>query len=181
MKLISTVELSTLLAAVRGASFATIIAETDPKLRKTGNPYVGVRKVSRVNVCIGFQYEAAVNRQREREGSSTDFEARPRQWGERVKGTVLVEHKGRQYLETKIERTFEHTYFDASGRQLTDADVAPFLPARGASRQDVEKEILVRDYALESIRAISFKGENYVVMHEGSIVLPQATLASVAS
>lgn len=166
MKALTTTALVEVLATVKGATFATLITETDARLKKTGNPYGQVRKVSRVNVCLGFQYEAAVNRQRTREGAEADFEAAPRQWGERKPGTMLVEHKGKLYLETKVERSLGCVYLDASGKELTAEQVAPFLPAKGASRQEVEKEILVRDYALESIRSLSFGGEQYVMLQD---------------
>ena len=118
MKLLTTVALATKLSEIRGATFATLICETDARLKKTGNPFGQVQKVSRVNVCLGFQYEAAVNRQRTREGAEADFESAPRQWGSRIPGTFLVEHKGRTYLETKVERSLEHAYITADGREL---------------------------------------------------------------
>jgi len=165
MKAITQTQLVALLGEVKGATFATLITETDARLKKTGNPFGTVRKVSRVNVTLGFQYEAAVNRQRTREDSEADFEVAPRQWGQRVPGTMLVEHKGRTYLETKVERSLGCTYVDASGNELTAEDVAPFLPKRsGSGRQGTEKAILVRDYALDSIRSLRFAGEDHVMM-----------------
>jgi hypothetical protein len=103
----------------KGTTFVTIVAETDPKLRKRGNPYAGrVTKRSRVNGAIGWIYGNGVNRQRIREGLDPDFEAFPRKWGERIKGTPFVEHKGNTYLELKVERV------------LLDRRVAPQAQAR---------------------------------------------------
>lgn len=165
MKAITQAQLVALLGEIKGATFATLVTETDARLKKTGNPFGPVRKVSRVNVCLGFQYEAAVNRQRTREESKADFEAKPRQWGERIAGTMLVSHKDRLYLETKVERSLGCTYVDASGNELSAEDVAPFLPKRSKStRQKTEKEILVRDYALDSLRSLRFAGEDHVMM-----------------
>lgn len=153
-----------MLMGIRGASFATVTTRTDARLKKTGNPFGHVEKVSRVNVTIGFQYAGSVNRQRVRENETPDFVAMPRQWGERSKHTpLLIEHKGKLYLEIKVERSLSHAYFAADGRMLTDAEVEPFLPVRGQSRQEVAKEILVRDYAIDSIIGIAFQGQEYVV------------------
>ena len=164
MNIISRERLLLMLLEVRGASFATITTRTDARLKKTGNPFGYVEKISRVNVTLGFQYANAVNRQRTREETEADFEAMPRQWGERsAQSPLLIEHKGKMYLETKIERSLSHEYIAGDGRALTDEEVRPFLPARGASRQDVEKEILVRDYAIDSIIGIAFGGQVYVV------------------
>lgn len=165
MKAITQKALIETLNDIKGATFATIITETDARLKKTGNPFGPVRKVSRVNVCLGFQYEAAVNRQRTREESEADFEARPRQWGERV-SAMLIGHKGRTYLETKVQKSLGVTYIDATGKELSKEEVAAFLPARSKSRQEVASEIIVRDYALDSIRSLTFGGEEYVMLQE---------------
>jgi len=162
MKAINQATLIDTINAVKGATFATIITETDARLKKTGNPFGPVRKISRVNVCLGFQYEAAVNRQRTREDSEADFEARPRQWGERI-SAMLIGHKGRTYLETKVQRALETSYIDATGKELSKEDVSPFLPARSKSRQEVADEVIVRDYALDSIRSLAFGGETYLL------------------
>lgn len=164
MNIISRDRLLLMLLEIRGASFATITTRTDARLKKTGNPFGPVVKVSRVNVTLGFQYAAAVNRQAEREGLAPDFVAMPRQWGERsTLSPLLIEHKGKLYLETKVERSLSHEYRMENGSVLSDAEVEPFLPSRGQSRQGVEKEILVRDYAIDSIIGITFKGQDFVV------------------
>lgn len=164
MNIISRERLLLMLSEIRGASFATITTRTDARLKKTGNPFGHVEKISRVNVTLGFQYAGSVNRQRIREDETPNFVAMPRQWGDRSPvSPLLIEHKGKLYLETKVERSISHKYRTLSGRVLSDEEVRPFLPSRGASRQGTEKEILVRDYALDSIVGISFKGQDFVV------------------
>lgn len=180
MKALTIDSLVDLLASVKGATFATLITETDARLKKTGNPFGDVRKVSRVNVCLGFQYENAVNRQRVREGNEADFQAAPRQWGERKPGTMLVEHKDKLYLETKVEHSLGYTFFDANGNELSAEQVEPFLPTRSeSSRQDTDKEILVRDYALESIRSLAIGGETYVMLQNVSVPMRNRILEKV--
>ena len=88
----------------------------------------------------------------------------PRKWGNRIPGTVLVEHKGNIYLETKVEKSLDHMYINSQGQNIPDDLIAPFLPKRSENeRQDLEKEILVRDYNTESIIGINVKGEEYTV------------------
>lgn len=164
MRTLSATDLAKLLSGIKGATFATIVTNTDARVRASCPFGRNIRKVSRVNVTLGFQYEAAVNRQRTREGKVADFEAAPRQWGERIPGTFLVRHdSGKLYAEVKVEKSLGTEYFDASGNRLLPDMVKPYLPSNGGSRQGVEKEVPVRDYALDSIRAISIKGEDYVV------------------
>lgn len=164
MNILSPERFLLMLLEVRGASFATLTTVTDARLRKTGNPFGPVQKIATVNVTLGFQYAASVNRQRIREDATPDFVAMERAWGERSKlSPMLIEHKGKLYLEAKVERSLSYEYRTADGRLLTHAEVEPFLPTRGPSRQGVEKEILVRDYALDSIAGISFQGQSFLI------------------
>ena len=165
MRTLSAADLAKLLSGIKGATFATIVTNTDARVKAACPFGRNVRKVSRVNVTLGFQYENAVNRQRVREGAENDFEAAPRQWGERIPGTFLVRHdSGKLYLETKVERSLGCEYFAADGSRIEADAIAPYLPSKGGSgRQDVEKPVLVRDYALDSIKGLSMKGEDFVV------------------
>jgi hypothetical protein len=162
-KILTRDELTAILSAVKGATFSTITTRTEPKLLKTNNPFIGIRKVSRVNVTIGFNYQNSVNNQREREGSEADFESLPRKWGQRIKGTPLVSHNGNMYLEAKVEKSLDHMYINAQGQNVPDDLIAPFLPKHGETRQDLEKEIILRDYKIDSIIAIKMNGEEYTV------------------
>lgn len=158
-------ELESALAETVGASFVTITAEVDPRMRKTGNPYVGrVVKRSRVNGVINWSYESSVNRERCREDGDPDFEAHPRKWGLRVKGSPFVKHNGKTYLEMKVQRVMETEYL-LDGEKISKSLIEKFLPkpkAEGA-RQDVEKPVILRDYNLDTIRAIKFSGADFKI------------------
>lgn len=160
----------------KGAFFVTIVAETDPRLLKTGNPYAGATKVSRVNGLLNWIYENAVNNQRSRENQPLDnngevehFTALPRKWGSRVKrndGTVtpLVEHKGKQYLELKVQQSLGYEYRDANGNVIDPANVEPFLPKRKeGARQEVDNPVILRDYSIENIQQITLDGIVYEI------------------
>jgi hypothetical protein len=145
----------------RGCEAVTFIAETDPKLRKTGNPLGEVRKIAKVNGMINWVYSNAVNRQREREGVAGVFASFPRKWGERLEGTPLIAKDEFYYLELKVQRSIEYAYVDADGRELDPELVAPFLPKRSRGRQGVEREVILRDYKLNNIKQIRIRGETY--------------------
>jgi hypothetical protein len=160
----------------RGSFFVTIVADTDPRLLKTGNPFAGVRKISRVNGLLNWIYENAVNNQRVRENQPLDstgevehFDAKPRKWGERIRrddGTVtpLVEHKDRHYLELKVQKSLGHEYRDSTGAVLDPAQVAKFIPNRKeGERQEVDSPVILRDYAIENIVQITIDGIVYEV------------------
>ena len=145
------------LLTIKGACIVTIHTETEPAMRKTDNPYIGVVKHSAVNGIINWIYERSVNRQRFREGLPTDFTPFPRKWGKRIVGTPLVEHKGQHYLEMKVQKA-QARYFLGT-REVTSEEIRPYLRPASPSRQGVENEVILRDYALENIKAIVYGGE----------------------
>lgn len=163
----------------KSAQIVTITARTEPKLLKgsgrgqpAANPYFGnCVKVAKVNGIINWRYTNAVNNQRAREWQPLDeqghlehFEAEPRAWGERQEGLPFVEHKGRLYLELKVERSLGHDYFDNDGEPLPAEQVEPWLPKRSeGKRQQVDRPVILRDYAIESITALTAGGQSYEV------------------
>lgn len=156
-----------ILLAFRGATPVTIVAETVPAMRKTGNPFVGrVTKTSRVNGMIGWSYDHAVNAQLLREfgPEAEPFRAFPRKWGVRIEGTPLVEHKGGYYLEIKVERSLAHEY-RIDGIPVPDSTLSPYLskPSHEGSRQGVERPVVLRDYSLRNIRSLRMMGTEYLI------------------
>lgn len=153
-------ELKAALASRKGTSFVTIVALTDPRMRKRGNPYIErVLKRSTVNGAIGWIYQNSVNRERARENLEPDFEAFPRKWGQRIKGTPFVEHKGKTYLELKVERAISTEYL-LDGEVVDKSVIEEWLPKRKpeGERQEVDRPIILRDYDLANIKAITFDG-----------------------
>ena len=161
---ISRAELETILRNLKGTTFATITTITEPA-QIGGSPFkTALRKVSRVNVAIGFGYSNSVNHQEKREGLAGTFEAQPRKWGVRVAGTPLVTHKGKTYLEAKVERSIGHGYL-VNGRRTEKAKVSPFLRpfVKPATQSHIERAIILRDYSLENILRVRMGGKIYTV------------------
>lgn len=160
----------------RSASFCTLIARTVPDMNKTvvvtgvkvRNPYHGrCRKIAAVNGIINWRYENAVNNQRVREGSLPDFEAAPRQWGRRLEGEPFVQHHDKLYIELKVQRSMEHYYETHEGLRLDTAHVELHLPARRPNhRQGLEREVVLRDYAMESVVELHCYDNEYVIIGE---------------
>ena len=163
MQTIERTELVTMLMNRKGCTVVTIKAVTDARLKKTGNDHGSCSKIARVNGMIGWNYTNSVNNQRTREGIEAHFEAQPRKWGERIKGTPLVEYKGEYYLEVKIERILDITYVrDNDGKIVTYSEIEPFMPAkRKPTTQGTEKDIIVADYKINNIEEIKIDGQEY--------------------
>ena len=173
MQLITPEDLRAKLFNQVGATFATVVTRSEPRMRKRDNPYFGiVEKLQRLNGVINFVYSRSVNRQRQREGHPEEFEAQPRRWGERVfdngRLTPLVRHikdgEEKWYLELKLEQVIEKKYIDHTGQEVQEETLQPWLPEpRQAATQETEKEIVLLDISLDNIRAIVMGGEEYVV------------------
>lgn len=162
---VSQSELMNIILERKGTTIISFTSITEPKLKKTC-PFQGVRKHSYVNGMIGYNYQNSVNLQREREGKESDFQAEARAWGERLtidgKPTPFVEHKGNHYLTVKVERAVQKPrYFDASGNEIPASELEPYFYAQGQSRQELDKEVIPRDYKLESLVAIRLGGVRY--------------------
>jgi len=172
MKTITKQELIERLLNTKGTTIISVEASTNPRLLKTDNPYWdkenkkwNITKLSYVNGMIGWIYTNSVNNQRSREGKSEDFQAHKRRWGKRIKGTPLVDHKGNKYLELKVENHYRTVYLDADGYPVDERDLEPYKQnSKPKSRQGVEKEVVLRDYKIDSIETITLGGEKYKVI-----------------
>ena len=150
----------------------TIVSRTEPAMRKTDNPFVGkLFKVSTVSGTINWQYGHEVNRQRQREGgfeivngqpviaTVDEFKSHPRKWGQRIENSPFVEHKGQHYLELKVSESNGHEYRDENNELVTGETLEhakTFFPKRNeSSRQKVENKIVLRDYRLDRVTAIT--------------------------
>jgi hypothetical protein len=177
-------DLAGALRSFKGAVILSFTCETVPAMKKTGNPYFGrLVKRAHVNGVIGWHYATAVNRQRDRERLATvppqpeppasspsplsthpspltphHFRAMPRTWGVRIQGTPLVHYEGKDYLEVKVQ-SVRYVYVLPDGAEVAPELVQPFLPMRKPSRQELEKEVILRDYRLDNITAMIWGGE----------------------
>jgi hypothetical protein len=146
-----------------GSKIVTLYTETEPKLKKA-NPYVGVVKRSKVNGVVGFIYQNSVNNQRGREGKESNFEAEPRKWGVRINGTPIVEHKGKKYLEVKVERYLDSEYYHGKTKLNVD-DIKPYMYAKKKpANQGLEKVVQVRDFNIDNIKSVKYAGDLYEVI-----------------
>ena len=165
MKCVTLAEFSEVLKNIKGATFVTLATETDARLKKTGNPFGKVLKRNTVNGVFNFNYENSVNRQLAREGQAADFEAQGRTWGQHE--TLGVISKGEQeYVQIKVEKAGRHPRFvvEATGKLVSKDEIKPWLPAKSPFVQGgQDKEVIIRDYKLDSVRAARIKGQTYIV------------------
>lgn len=159
---------------IKNGTFGVVITtETEPRMRKTNNPYFGrVRKVTRLtNVAIGYGYENVVNAHLDREGKTADFEAdKPKGKHWVTYPTILASDKDEsiEYLRTTMRKnTTTRSVFTLDGNVIEDptivAEIKSFIQSSSKpTNQGVEdgNEVIVRDYKLEGILSIS-QGEKH--------------------
>ena len=168
MKQVNQNQLVNLLAGLTPNTPAKITTLTDPKLKKTGNPYNEgqIMKASVATVLLNYSYEKEVNRGRALEGKEFDFEAKPRKWGERFGNTPLITHNGQLYLSCKFLNT-ESTKYLNEGTEIDKLSIEQWLPVSksAADKQGLDEahEIIVRDFKIASITEIEVNGETYKI------------------
>lgn len=165
--------LQSALQTTKGAKIVSLVTVTIPDLKVNTNTLCKfdyeLLKVSYINGIINFNYAAAVNKQREREGKEADFVPSPRKWGTRLKDSPFISHvlktgEHKLYLEVKIEKSINHIYYIPSIKKIiSDNEVKPYLREKPESKQDVEKEIVLRDYNVANIAAITVDGQGYFI------------------
>jgi hypothetical protein len=161
---------------IKGNTFATLETSTEPAMRKTGNPYVGrVRKISKgLNVSIGAIYENSVNRQAGREGNpdAGEFVAEKLAYGQWLVPHKIIEHKGELQIRVTCNPHMKPTevYYTVDGERATDevtAEIKSFEPEKkSATRQSdfgVHREVVPRNFKLESITGITVNGTHYKI------------------
>ena len=130
-------------------------------------------KVSQVNGQIGFDYTAAVNRQREKEGNATDFVATASTYNAVEGSRCLQEKEGQLYLYYRpmsVAKAFAPVYVKAADDTASSFEVIPkdqVTPYKAAMRpgvyQGLEQGVEVRKISVDSIAAINIAGKDYVI------------------
>jgi len=119
---------------------------------------------TRMIASINKIYENAVNNEKERETLARDFMQKERNWGKRVT-TEFVVHKGQIYV-TLFPQTSESEYivngqktdFTTWETYLQPSKTSAYQKAKAQETQGVEKPVVYRDFALNSIKSISIRG-----------------------
>lgn len=161
-------QLSEYLLSLKSACPATIVANTVPKMNKTGNPYYDrIHKISNTQTFVNFVYGKAVNKRRAKESKVPDFVPSERVWGERIKGTPLVTYKDKLYVEAMCLNSLETVYINEDGIAVEKETLKPYLvKARASNTQDLNTEVYVRDYKLDNIVQMTINGYVLTVVDE---------------
>ena len=149
-------------------TFISFKAVTEPKMRKTDNPYFGqIEKHSEVAGHIGFDYETIVEKQAWREGKDIEFQAQAHRWAEGTDSKNIVKNKAgdKEYLRVKIQTTKKPTYY-FNGEQIEKSEIEAFLPKsyKPHTQDALDTEVVIRNYGMENIREIKINGRHLEIV-----------------
>lgn len=177
-KTITVEQLRERLQNVTGAMPISFVALTEAKL-KAGHSFGVVRKLSKINAFVGFDYAGSVQKQQAREGAYPTFQAAERTWGTKV-GKALIEHKGNYSLAAKVENSSRPIYMhskDGAMAVLAKERLKEFLPAKSDPIQGgIEKKIIYRDFRLDNVISVNMGGERLRIRH-GAVAKSKRSLA----
>lgn len=168
-------QLAQILSGISHAQPFSFSAFVPALARKTGCPFVEVRKLSVVNPFVGTSYQGAVNRQLSREGCVADFVAQSPRY--RYVGGALVEYVSTRNLCVAVQFNAS-TIASQARKPVYFAKVLPASPwlmvshdsvrqwtdkAESANRQGTESPVLWRTYGLANILSATIEGKRYSV------------------
>jgi aryl carrier-like protein len=174
---IGKIELIEKFSNITGCIDCNLVTVTEVKMNKTGNPYLGAVKVSKVWGKIGSDYSNGVNNQLGRQGENLDFVAMAHKWarvsdfsknwyvdcktGSKIYLKVIIGHKSAEKAEAE-----KPSYF-FNGKEIDVELLKPFMVAKSKPKTqdkiDEGKEIIFRLYGIDSIKAINLLSERYEV------------------
>ena len=160
-------EILEILMNVDKPTFVHIVSETEPSMSKTGNPFLGTKKVSRGTYFIGGTYEQMVEILMKKEGIQGTFTSDKCTIGEHVTKCVQFnERLNRYYLQyftfktSKIKSKF---YF--GGNEIEKTLLESYLKKSSpSSKQPQENKLDVKSFKIESIKFISLNKVKYEVV-----------------
>jgi len=138
------------------------------KMRTTGNPFVGRGIVKResLNGMIGYIYANAVNKVAGKEGKE-EREAKQHPWGDMDEKRLFRIHRGngKHYLSMMVKNANVEGFFAPDGSMINEDEIRKFIPEKkkSSTQDDLDGEVIARDYGMENIRAIRAFGEEYLI------------------
>lgn len=151
----------------RGTFGISLITLTEPKMRKTNNPYFGrVHKASYMtNVALGYDYENSVNNRLDKKGLDADFQAekpKGKSWAEYPYILQADKDASVKYLRcTMRANTKAKSIYILDGKVVTDdntlLEIKSFIQKSSTSKKQTEiglednEQVIVRDYKLDGI------------------------------
>jgi len=175
MKNITRAQLRSVLLAVKGSTFFSLLQYTEAQKSKA-KAAQKVFKLSPVAGLIGSSYEQQVKNQGKREGVSNagDFKAKPSHYAPERTGDKncpvvhLKSNPSQLYISYRPEKVVgEGVRYFTNGKEVTKAEVAHLLrppSAKPSTQSHIEGEVKIRRVKFENIRELTVNNETYRII-----------------
>ena len=186
MQTINTNSILSVLSNINNGSFVGVHSLTEPKMRKTGNPFNGhrVQKMTIQTLQWGYNYANAVNN-RIGDAKHETFVADPLAWGEWLIPNKVITHKGKLYArfyKVDNEMCKSNTIYLIDGVMASEEQeevIKSFLiESSSSARQSevglTEHQVKPRNFAFDSIIGLSVNGEMYNVVKQAEVATANA-------
>jgi hypothetical protein len=154
--------------------FASVMTVTEPKMvvkdriTKEPNPYLGrVKKISKMVLSLGNNYESAVENRRKKEGVQGGFQAGTITGRRHVSRMILESEKNpeQKYLEVfAMSNTPAQVEYRLDDGTVVDAEkIKPYLPVESENKsQGLENDVKVFTYKLENVREVKIGERTFI-------------------
>lgn len=171
MQTINSNSILAVLNTIKNGTFVGVHSLTEPKMRKTNNPFNGhlVQKMTIQTLQFGYSYENAVNNRID--GSGETFVAEPLKWGEWLIPNKVITHKGKLYarfykVDNNTEPNVVYLIDGVIATEEQEETIKSFLVSSSPSARQSEvglttHQVKPRDFAFDSIIGLAVNGEMY--------------------
>jgi len=143
-------ELMSAIATIKGTKIATIVTETVVKLNGGKSNHMQgqvTKRTSGGNIILGANYARMMQKKYNLQGNGQVFCSSPAAWGERIKGTPFITHKGEIYAELIWLTPPSKSEYFLNGKPIAKEDIIG-LPSKNSARNE---EVVLRRVKLSSI------------------------------
>lgn len=163
-------QLLEILKGIDSSQFVNVVTVTEPKMRKTNNPYFGkVFKRTKRNYLVGNDYEKRVQNNEKKEGLEGNFQTEYSRVGEHISKCVLFnESKNTYYFQVETFEEVKPTdteFFLDDGEIIDQTLLMDFLQFSSSSKKQVQdRKVTVQCPKVDNIKEITIQETKYRVV-----------------
>ena len=159
-------QINSIISQIKGTTFASLDSTTEEKLSGgKKNPHLGrvTKKTDNIRIILFASmkgYENMVKRRLIKEGKNPDdFKVASLPWGNRIsEDSPIIEHNGNYYIQTIAQGSGQSRYF-LDNREVEKESIIGMKEPTKSVKQNLDNEVVVRTFKLDSIREIRLMGE----------------------
>ena len=143
---------------IKGVETIEIETLTIPETIK-GCPYDFCKVTKRrVKVGASLSLQSEVEANQAAEGHMPHYPLAPRTWGNKIKGTPLIEHNEEIYLPCIVESNISVCYIDnTTGNNISFVDITPWIKKTKEPKKQagIVKKAIYRNYNINAIMSVN--------------------------